>query len=71
MNNKVGVLLQVSLLAALGTINTAIINPAYVPLAKEFHITTVQASYQTYALILSCRLAPLVDKSAIELLSSP
>jgi MFS family permease len=39
----------VCLLAALGTLNTAIINPAYVPMAKEFHITTVRASYQTWA----------------------
>ncbi len=44
---KCGVLLQVSLLAALGGINTAIINPAFVPLSEEFGITTVQAGYQT------------------------
>lgn len=48
---KVGVLAQVCLLAALGTLNTAIINPAYVPMAKEFHITTVRASYQTTVVI--------------------
>ncbi|KII90349.1 hypothetical protein PLICRDRAFT_173783 [Plicaturopsis crispa FD-325 SS-3] len=44
---KCGVLLQVCLLAALGTLNTAIINPAYAPMAAEFGITTVRASYQT------------------------
>ena len=47
---KCGVLLQVSLLAGLGGLNTAIINPAYVPLAKEFGITTVRAGYQTCVL---------------------
>ena len=40
-------LIQVSLLSALGGINTAIINPAYVPLAEDFGISTVTASYQT------------------------
>ncbi|KAL9109781.1 MAG: hypothetical protein Q9227_005650 [Pyrenula ochraceoflavens] len=44
---KVGVLIQVCLLAGLGTLNTAIINPAYGPLSKEFGITKVRASYQT------------------------
>lgn len=44
-------LLQVSLLAALGTLNTAIINPAYAKLAKELDITIVQASYQTTATV--------------------
>jgi multidrug resistance protein len=44
-------LIQVCLLAAIGTLNTAIINPAYGPLAKEFHITTVRASYQTTVVI--------------------
>lgn len=44
---KVGVLVQVCLLAAVGPLNTAIINPAYVPMAQEFGISTVRASYQT------------------------
>lgn len=48
---KIGILVQACLLAALGTLNTAIINPAYSPLAKEFHITTVTASYQTTVVI--------------------
>ena len=50
---KIACLLQVSLLAALGGLNTAIINPSYVPMAKELHITTVQASYQTYVIPIS------------------
>lgn len=44
-------MIQVCLLACIGTLNTAIINPAYGPLAKEFHITKVQASYQTTVVI--------------------
>lgn len=44
-------MIQVCLLAAIGTLNTAIINPAYGPLAKEFDITTVSASYQTTVVI--------------------
>lgn len=44
---KVAVLVQVSLLAALGTLNTAIVNPAYAKLADELNISIVQASYQT------------------------
>ncbi|KFZ14148.1 hypothetical protein V501_03406 [Pseudogymnoascus sp. VKM F-4519 (FW-2642)] len=44
---KISILIQVSSLAALGTFNTAVINPAYGPLAAEFNITTVTASYQT------------------------
>lgn len=41
------ILTQVSLLAALGGLNTATINPALVELGKEFGISTVHASYQT------------------------
>ncbi|EIM91356.1 MFS general substrate transporter [Stereum hirsutum FP-91666 SS1] len=41
---RIFVLIQVSLLATLGTFNTAIINPAYGELAEEFGITTVQAT---------------------------
>ncbi|KAF2084743.1 MFS general substrate transporter [Saccharata proteae CBS 121410] len=48
---KISIVVQASLLAALGTLNTAIINPAYVPLAEEFGISTVQASYQTTVVI--------------------
>lgn len=41
------ILAQVSLLAALGGLNTATINPALVDLGEEFDISTVRASYQT------------------------
>jgi multidrug resistance protein len=41
----------VCFLAALGTLNTAIINPAYGPMSKELGITVVQASYQTTVVI--------------------
>lgn len=46
-SNKIMILTQVSLLAALGGLNTATINPALVELGKEFGISTVHASYQT------------------------
>jgi len=41
------ILTQTSLLAALGGLNTAAINPAYGQMAAEFGISTVRASYQT------------------------
>ncbi|KAJ7043769.1 MFS general substrate transporter [Mycena alexandri] len=44
---KIAVLLQVSFLALLGPLNQATVNPAFVPLAAHFHVTTVVASYQT------------------------
>ncbi|KAJ7491991.1 MFS general substrate transporter [Mycena latifolia] len=44
---KIAVLLQVSFLALLGPLNQAMVNPAFVPLAAHFHVTTVVASYQT------------------------
>ncbi|KAL9064914.1 MAG: hypothetical protein Q9157_007656 [Trypethelium eluteriae] len=45
---KIAILVQICLLGALGGLNTAIINPAYGPMAKELGISTVTASYQTY-----------------------
>jgi MFS family permease len=48
---QIFVLIQICILAAIGTLNAAIINPAYVPLAKEFGISTVTASYQTTVVI--------------------
>jgi len=57
---QIGVLVQVSLLASLGGMNTAIINPAYVPLSKEFGITTVTASYQTTVVIALNGVAPFI-----------
>ena len=44
---KVFILVQVSLLSSLGGINTAMVNPAYVPMAKELYISTIRASYRT------------------------
>ncbi|KZV79773.1 MFS general substrate transporter [Exidia glandulosa HHB12029] len=41
------VLAQVSVMALLGQFSSAAVNPAFVDLAREFQITTVQASYQT------------------------
>lgn len=49
---KVFVLMQVSILSALGGINTAIINPAYVPMSKELRISVIKASYQTTTCII-------------------
>ena len=57
---KIFVLIQVSLLSSLGGINVAMINPAYVPMAKEFHITTVRASYQTTICIVVAGIAPFL-----------
>ncbi|KAH8742825.1 major facilitator superfamily domain-containing protein [Diaporthe sp. PMI_573] len=57
---KVTVLLQVCLLAALGTINTAIINPAYSQLARDFDITIVEASYQTTVVIVLNGIGPFL-----------
>lgn len=57
---KVFVLIQVSLLSSLGGINTAMINPAYVPMAKELHISTVRASYQTTICIVLAGVAPFL-----------
>lgn len=57
---KISILIQVSLLAALGTLNTAIINPAYSQLARDFNITIVQASYQTTVVIVLNGLGPFL-----------
>jgi len=54
------VLLQVSFLALLGPFNSAAINPALVPLANHFHISTVQASYQTTTVIVVVGICPLI-----------
>lgn len=44
---KCAILLQVSLLAAIGGLNTAAINPAYSKLGKTLGVNKVTASYQT------------------------
>ena len=55
---KIMILTQVSLLAALGGLNTATVNPALNDLAEEFGITTVRASYQTTVCIALNGVAP-------------
>ena len=57
---KVFVLVQVSLLSARGGINTAVINSACVPMAKELHISTIRASYQTTICIALGGVAPFL-----------
>jgi hypothetical protein len=42
---KLLVALQVSWLSFLGPMSAAVANPAFVPIGKAFHITTVEASY--------------------------
>lgn len=57
---KMMVLTQVSILAALGGLNTATINPALVDLGHEFGITSVHASYQTTVCIALNGVAPWI-----------
>ncbi|EXJ68585.1 uncharacterized protein A1O5_08379 [Cladophialophora psammophila CBS 110553] len=56
---KLFVLLQVSWLAFLGPMAGAIVNPAFVPLSKQFDITVVQASYELTVYIVSAGVGPL------------
>ncbi|KIK56938.1 hypothetical protein GYMLUDRAFT_173749, partial [Collybiopsis luxurians FD-317 M1] len=60
LSYRIFVLLQASLLSSLGNINTAIINPAYGELSKEFGISTVTASYQTTAAIAMNGIGPFL-----------
>ncbi|KIW73022.1 hypothetical protein PV04_01177 [Phialophora macrospora] len=57
---KLFVLLQVSFLAFLGPMAGAIVNPAFVPLSKEFDITVVQASYELTVYIVFAGIGPLL-----------
>ncbi|KAK7893037.1 hypothetical protein LTR67_007275 [Exophiala xenobiotica] len=57
---KLFVLLQVSFLAFLGPMAGAIVNPAFVPLSKEFDITIVQASYELTVYIVFAGIGPLL-----------
>ncbi|KAF8519538.1 MFS general substrate transporter [Gautieria morchelliformis] len=57
---KILVLVQVSFLAALGTLNTSIINPAYVPMAKDLGVSTIVASYQTSVVIALNGIGPFI-----------
>lgn len=52
-------LLQVSFLALLGPANSSFVNPALVPLAKHFGISSTEASYQTTAVIVAVGISPL------------
>ena len=58
---KIFVFIQVSLLSALGGINVAMINPAYVPIAKELNIDTIRAGYQTTVCIVLAGVASLCN----------
>lgn len=51
---------QVCLLAFVASVNTAIINPALVPLSQEFNITTTVATYQTTVNLGTSSLGPLI-----------
>ncbi|KAI9714274.1 MAG: hypothetical protein M1820_000234 [Bogoriella megaspora] len=57
---KIGILIQICLLGALGGLNTAIINPAYGPMSKELGISTVTASYQTTVVIALNGIGPFI-----------
>ncbi|KAF8519537.1 MFS general substrate transporter [Gautieria morchelliformis] len=57
---KIFVLVQVSFLAALGTMNASVINPAYVPMAKYMGISTIVASYQTSVVIALNGFGPFI-----------
>ncbi|PFH50474.1 hypothetical protein AMATHDRAFT_3957 [Amanita thiersii Skay4041] len=57
---KCAILLQVSILTFLATMNIAIVNPAVVPLSQEFHISHVAATYQATIAIGVSALGPLL-----------
>jgi MFS family permease len=56
---KLFVALQISWLACMGPMSSAVINPAFVPLGKAFKITTVQASYELTVYIVFAGVGPL------------
>ncbi|KAF9067092.1 MFS general substrate transporter [Rhodocollybia butyracea] len=57
---RVFLLLQVSVLASLGTYNTAIINPAYNELSAQFGVSVITASYQTTVVIALNGICPFI-----------
>ncbi|OBT57930.1 hypothetical protein VE04_02492 [Pseudogymnoascus sp. 24MN13] len=57
---KLLVALQVSWLALLGPMGSAVVNPAFVPLAKSFKIPIVQASYELTVFIVFAGVGPLL-----------
>jgi MFS family permease len=58
---KLFVALQISWLACMGPMSSAVINPAFVPLGKAFKITTVQASYIVFAGVGPLFFAPFAN----------
>ncbi|KAL1844563.1 hypothetical protein VTK73DRAFT_2298 [Phialemonium thermophilum] len=50
----------ISFLALLGPMSAAVINPAFVPLGKAFHITTVEASYELTVYVIFGGVGPLL-----------
>ncbi|KAI9750737.1 MAG: hypothetical protein M4579_006338, partial [Chaenotheca gracillima] len=56
---KLFVCLQISWLAMMGPMSSAVINPAFVPLGKAFGITTVQATYEFTIYIVFAGVGPL------------
>ncbi|KAK4898423.1 hypothetical protein LTR27_004019 [Elasticomyces elasticus] len=57
---KLSVALQVSWLAFVGPMSSAVGNPAFVPIGKAFHITTVEASYSLTMYIIWAAVGPLL-----------
>ncbi|KAK2599694.1 hypothetical protein N8I77_011427 [Diaporthe amygdali] len=57
---KLAVLLQISLLALIGPMAAAVINPAFVPLGKAFGISPVAASYELTMYIIFAGVGPLL-----------
>lgn len=57
---KLLVTLQVSWLAFLGPLGSAVVNPAYVTLGKAFHIGTVPASYSLTVYIICGGIGPIL-----------
>ena len=56
---KLAICLQISWLACLVPMASAVINPAFVPLGKAFHITTVEASYELTVYVIFAGVGPL------------
>ncbi|KAK5147502.1 hypothetical protein LTR32_001055 [Rachicladosporium monterosium] len=57
---KLSVALQVSWLSFLGPMSSAVANPAFIPIGKAFHITTVEASYSLTMYIIFAAVGPLL-----------
>jgi MFS family permease len=53
------VLIQVSFLAFLGPFNSAVVNPALVPLTKLYNVAVTDGPYQTTTVIIAVGVAPL------------